>query len=447
MKEHRSNKSYNSRLTRWVDRLLPFDFNIEHIPDAKMRLVDYILQNDHQRCKEVNLYMFLYLRDLHVRSGCVCIDERVTIPHSKQDGVQESLHLTHPGSWRMITLGKYTFWQFMHREILNKAAQCKPCTNIGKNLKPVLPASKWKPLLNCSEPNEEIQIDFGGPITNEKDQDIHFLAYIERFSKYSTVEVFEKANGPNVIKFLHEHIHIHGVPRNIRLNQALCLNGYKVKHFCEQYDINIITAPANDHRVIGLEERLIQTIKRRLSCMKLDSRNNTFTIKEAKKSIVYQLRICKQRTTIVTPFQAHFGRKPNTSLSIISTVPKSSNLSYENILRHYLDADTVPVEDYLDDNGWLTGDSSDILIEKAMQKAQVDAGRRYNGEHNKSVSRFIMHSKPNNPIPRSEKSLDLKMARKVTKRLKRGLRSLWETLAPGRTVVLTSDTTFVIKEP
>ena len=80
----------------------------------------------------------------------------------------------------------------MHREILNKAAQCKACTEIGKNLKPVVPASKRKPLLNCSEPNEEIQIDFGGPITNEKDYDIHFFACINRFSKYPTVEVIEK---------------------------------------------------------------------------------------------------------------------------------------------------------------------------------------------------------------------------------------------------------------
>ena len=80
--------------------------------------------------------------------------------------------------------------------------------------------------------------------------------------------------------------------------------------------------------------------------MKLDNRNKTFTIKEAIKSIIYQLRICKQKTTNVTPFQAHFGRKPNTPLSNISTLPKSSNLSYENILHHYLDADTVPVEDY-----------------------------------------------------------------------------------------------------
>ena len=93
------------------------------------------------------------------------------------------------------------------------------------------------------------------------------------------------------------------------------------------------------------------------------------------------------------------------------------------------------------------GDRSDILIEEAMQRTQVDAGRRYNGEHNKSVSRFILHPKLNNPIPRSEKSLDLKLARKVTKRSKRDLRGLWETLAPGSTVVRTSDTTIVIKEP
>ena len=51
MKEHRSNKSYNSRLTRWVDSLLPFDFNIEHIPGAKIGLVDYFLANQIKKQK------------------------------------------------------------------------------------------------------------------------------------------------------------------------------------------------------------------------------------------------------------------------------------------------------------------------------------------------------------------------------------------------------------
>ena len=56
MKEYQSNKSYNSRLTRWIDRILPFDFNIEHIPAAKMGLVDYISRQPNQEAKVTNKY-------------------------------------------------------------------------------------------------------------------------------------------------------------------------------------------------------------------------------------------------------------------------------------------------------------------------------------------------------------------------------------------------------
>ena len=161
----------------------------------------------------------------------------------------------------MITLGQYAFWLCMHREILNKAAKCKPSTEIGKNLKHVNPASKWQTLVNCSEPNEEIQIHFGGPITSEKDQYIHFLECIDRFSKYPTAEVFDNANGPIAVKFLDDYIQTHGVPRNIRLDQTSCLIGTTNKNFCKQNKISIFTAPANDHRRIGLVERLIKTKK------------------------------------------------------------------------------------------------------------------------------------------------------------------------------------------
>ena len=89
---------------------------------------------------------------------------------------------------------------------------------------------------------------------------------------------------------------------------------------------------------------------------------------------MYELRICKQKTANVTPFQAHFDRKPNTPLNIIDTIPQSSNLSYENILNHYLDAGTVPVEDFLSNHGWVKGERSDILVEEAMTKAEADAG-------------------------------------------------------------------------
>ena len=131
--------------------------------------------------------------------GCVRVEERVTMPHS--------INLTHPGSWGMITLGQYAFWPYMHREILIRTTQCEPCTKIGKNLTPVISASKLLPLRNCSETNEEIQLDFDGPITSENDQDIYLLASVDRFSKDPTVEIFDKANVPNLFKFLNEYIY------------------------------------------------------------------------------------------------------------------------------------------------------------------------------------------------------------------------------------------------
>ena len=56
LKEHRSNKSYSSRLSRWKDRLLPYNFTIEHMPGAKMGLVDYISRNPYARAKKISTY-------------------------------------------------------------------------------------------------------------------------------------------------------------------------------------------------------------------------------------------------------------------------------------------------------------------------------------------------------------------------------------------------------
>ena len=46
-------------------------------------------------------------------------------------------------------------------------------------------------------------------------------------------------------------------------------------------------------------------------------------------------------------FRTRFGRKSNIPLSNISTEPNSTNLTNKQILNHFLDANTVPVEDSL----------------------------------------------------------------------------------------------------
>ena len=237
--------------------------------DAILKEVrDCVLRDDPDRLKEFSPYIFSYWRDLIVKHGCLCLDERIAIPKAIKDAVLEDIHSTHPGSFAMLSLAQNVWWPYIHWVILAEASECKACTEIGKNLNLVMPHCKWTPLPKCIEPNDEIQIDFCGQIINEKGIEQFFITSVDRYSKYPTAEIVNNAFGANVIKFLNNYIYNHGVCKTLRLDQARCFTGKKFETFCTENNITHIYAPANDHRAIRLVERLIQTIKRQLSCMK-----------------------------------------------------------------------------------------------------------------------------------------------------------------------------------
>ena len=52
----KSTKAHQSRLTRWCDRLIPFHFQIKHIPGSKMGLTDYISRKPHNKAKPISRY-------------------------------------------------------------------------------------------------------------------------------------------------------------------------------------------------------------------------------------------------------------------------------------------------------------------------------------------------------------------------------------------------------
>ena len=122
-----------------------------------------------------------------------------------------------------------------------------------------------------------------------------YLTCLDRFSKFPTLKLVSNANGPSIKKFLNKYIAQHGVPRNIRLDQARCLKSNKKQEICKRYNIELIYAPANDHRPIGLLERLLQTVKRRLGCIKLDPNQRPFNAKNALQNISYKLRTRRKK--------------------------------------------------------------------------------------------------------------------------------------------------------
>ena len=83
-------------------------------------------------------------------------------------------------------------------------------------------------------------------------------------------------------------------------------------------------------------ERLIQTIKRRVSVLENDLNWTSESLSTKLAKIIRNLRLIPSKT-IKTNFEAHFGRKPNMDLSKKQTKLKLENLNYKNLQKYCLD--------------------------------------------------------------------------------------------------------------
>ena len=110
-----------------------------------------------------------------------------------------------------------------------------------------------------------------------------------------------------------------GVPHRLRCDQVQIFPAKKFQLFCKSKNVKLLFSPVDEHRSIGVVERLIKTLKRRLGVMKIDSKNTPFRLASDVAEISKTLRITPHGMKKITPFEAHMGRKANTPLSKIAT--------------------------------------------------------------------------------------------------------------------------------
>ena len=179
-------------------------------------------------------------------------------------------------------------------------------------------------------------MDFAGPITNNN-KDTYILVTVDRYSRCPHAETYNNCDTDTAINYLKDYIKFHGIPRSIRCDQAQAFKAKNFEIFCKDNNIRLIQAPTRDHRGTGMVERLIQTIKRRLAAINVDNNWSKETLANKISAIIENIKLIPNTTTKITPFEAHFGRKPNTQTSNIFTHPHNKNLTYKNIQKFYLD--------------------------------------------------------------------------------------------------------------
>ena len=282
-------------------------------------------------------YFYNVRHRLSVRDNIILYDDRVVMPKQLRPTLMDALHLTHPGQGGMLEAAKHVWYPYLHRDIVATAQNCKNCREKSKNFKLISGKQHYTTLDAVVEPNEEIQLGFAGPLPDENDKEVYILVGVDRFSRFPYSKVVSNNKADTIIRFMQNHIVNQGVPRAIRCDQAQGFRAKKFLIYCKTHNIKLIFTPVDDHRAIGMVERLIRTLKLRLAIMKIDKSNRPYKLASDVAELIKTLRITPNTSTKVTPFESHYGRKANTPLSNLSTSPKLSNLSWENTKLSCLD--------------------------------------------------------------------------------------------------------------
>ena len=63
---------------------------------------------------------------------------------------------------------------------------------------------------------------------------------------------------------MHWYFSKNGLPHRLRWDQAKTFRAKKFQLFCKTNNLKLLFTPVDDHRAIGVVQRIIQTLKRRL---------------------------------------------------------------------------------------------------------------------------------------------------------------------------------------
>ena len=129
-------------------------------------------------------YFYNVRHRLSVGDNILLYDDRVVIPKQFRPTLMDALHLRYPGQGGMLEAAKHVCYPYLHRDIVATAQHFKKCREKGKNFKVISGKKHYTTLDAVVEPNEEIQLDFSGPLSDENDREVYILVGVDRFSRF-----------------------------------------------------------------------------------------------------------------------------------------------------------------------------------------------------------------------------------------------------------------------
>ena len=104
-------------------------------------------------------------KKLSSRFALVFIQDKIIVPKNLRTTIFSLLHSGYPAINKRTIAARHSWWPRMTEAIQKKCESCIPCKMSGENIRPNIPITETNNHPRLDSPNEEIQLDFIGPIT------------------------------------------------------------------------------------------------------------------------------------------------------------------------------------------------------------------------------------------------------------------------------------------
>ena len=149
------------------------------------------------------------------------------------------LHKRYEAISKMPSAAKLFLWSKLQKDTQQKCEECILCRMAGKSITAQIRVTEINYLPPDKKPNQEIQLDFTGPI-RFKHRRFYLLNSKDRYSRRPAACICETPNGKTAKK-LEQYITINGLPQTIRTDESTAFTGKEIEDFMQnpKHQINI----------------------------------------------------------------------------------------------------------------------------------------------------------------------------------------------------------------
>ena len=134
---------------------------------------------------------------------------------------------------KMTIAANKFWWTKLSEAIQRKCDSCIPRKLSGKNLKPYIPKTEQNCLPPLNSSNEEIHLDFIGPIT-EKNCGFYMSLSVHRYGKWLTASLCKSTDAKTAENFLQQYFQLNGIPKTKKPTKRLRLRATALENFAKR---------------------------------------------------------------------------------------------------------------------------------------------------------------------------------------------------------------------